>query len=334
MATRRTSSELNDARASVLALSLVQHGVFRRSDLAAWGFDPTMALTMRRNGTWVRLHRGVFADRQTVAAANDPASRHALLAAATIAALPGDVALFGPSACAVRGVPFDRRLIGPVHLVRPIGADSRALRRRITSRDRLPQAVIHVLDVPEELIDRSTGLPVVVPDLAACSTAMLSEYDWAVATLDAVAWQDPEAIDRLAEIADRWPRLAGAGALRAALPLVRTGAQTPLESLSRLRLVRCGLPEPRLQVPLHDGDGLIGYVDMLFDELGVVGEADGALKYDGRLTLVAEKRREDRIRADGFGVVRWGWPEAMTSMGAVAQQIARAATYSRRRQAG
>lgn len=334
MAARRTSSELHDARESVLALARAQHGVFRRSDLAAWGFDPMMALTMRRNGTWIRLHRGVYADQQTVAEATSPTSRHALLAAATIAALPGDVALFGPSAAAVRGVPFDRRLIGPVHLVRPLGADSRALCRRITAKDRLPQAVIHILDVPEELIDHSSGLPVVVPDLAACSTAMLSEPDWAVATLDAVAWQDGAAISRMAEIADRWPRLAGAGTLRTALPLVRTGSQTPLESLSRVRLVRCGLPEPRLQVPLYDGDGLIGFVDMLFDELGVVGEADGEIKYDGRGVLVAEKRREDRIRADGFGVVRWGWSEAMTSMGVVAQQIWRASAYSRRRQAG
>ena len=163
---------------------------------------------------------------------------------------------------------------------------------------------------------------------------MLSEPDWAVATLDAVAWQDDQAIERLTALAERWPRLAGAGVLRAALPLVRTGAQTPLESLSRLRLVRCGLPEPRLQVSLHDRDGLIGYVDMLFDELGVVGEADGVLKYDGRDALVAEKRREDRIRADGFGVVRWGWPDAMTSMRRVAAQILDASRYSWRRRAG
>ena len=43
--------------------------------------------------------------------------------------------------------------------------------------------------------------------------------------------------------------------------------------------MRRGISEPRLQVPLHDDGGLIGYVDMLFDRHGVVGEADGRIKY-------------------------------------------------------
>jgi Transcriptional regulator, AbiEi antitoxin len=251
MPVRRTSDELRDLRDRVRILAGEQHGVFRRSDLVAWGFEPSAALTMRRNGTWVRLHHGVYADRDTVEAVVGPEARHVLLAAATIAALPGDVALFGPSATMVLGKPLDRRLIGPVHLVRPRGSDSRALRRRITALERLPGAVVHVLDTPAHLISMESSLPIVAPELAACSTAMLSDPDWAVATLDAIAWQDPEALERLARVADLWPRLAGAGVLREALPLVRTGAQTPLESLSRVRLVRQGLPEPALQVPIR-----------------------------------------------------------------------------------
>ncbi len=333
MPTRRTSTELRDLREQVRDRAAAQHGVFRRSDLAAWGFEPTAALTMRRNGTWIRLHHGVYADRDTVAAAVDPASSHALLATATVAALPGDVALFGPSAAAVRRIPLDRRLIGPVHLVRPKGSDSRALRRRISALDRLPGAIIHVLDTPDHLLGIEAGLPIVAPDLAACSTAMLSEPDWAVATLDSIAWQDPEAPERLATVAALWPRLAGAGVLSQALPHVRTGAQTPLESLSRVRLIRQGLPEPALQIPIYDVDGLIGYVDMLFELLGVIGEADGALKYEDRSILVQEKRREDRLRADGFGVARWGWTDAMGSMRTVADRIRSVSGYSRRRRA-
>lgn len=331
MPTRRTSAELRELRDQVRGRAAAQHGVFRRSDLAAWGFEPTAVLTMRRNGAWIRLHHGVYADRDTVAAAVDRESRHALLAAATVAALPGDVALFGPSAATVRRIPLDRRLIGPVHLVRPRGCDSRALRRRISALEHLPGAIVHVLDTPAHLLETEGGLPIVAPDLAACSTAMLSEPDWAVATLDSIAWRDLDAPERLTSVAALWPRLAGAGVLRRALPHVRTGAQTPLESLSRMRLMRQGLPEPALQVPIYDAEGLIGYVDMLFESLGVIGEADGALKYDDRSVLVQEKRREDRLRADGFGVARWGWPDAMGSMRAVADRIRSASGYSRRR---
>ena len=73
-------------------------------------------------------------------------------------------------------------------------------------------------------------------------------------------------------------------------------SQTILESLSRVRLCDAGLPEPRLQVPIYDEDGLIGYVDMLWEDLGVVGEADGALKYgDERLST---RRRFARIGSE------------------------------------
>lgn len=48
-------------------------------------------------------------------------------------------------------------------------------------------------------------------------------------------------------------------------------------------------------------------VDALLDDVPVVLEFDGALKYDGRADLVREKRREDRIRARGYEFVRRGW---------------------------
>ena len=41
----------------------------------------------------------------------------------------------------------------------------------------------------------------------------------------------------------------------------------------------------------------------------MVGEADGRLKYDTREVLYAEKRREDRLRALGLAVIRWGWSD-------------------------
>ncbi len=312
----------------VRELSAAQGGVFRRSDLASWGIDPTVAVTMLRSGAWRRLHHGVYADSELVSAATSPAQRHALMAAATLSALPGDVALFAPSAAVLLGLAVDRGCLTRVHLVRPPGSDSRALRRRISADERLPHAVIHVLDVPEELLTTHNGLRMVNADLAACGTAMLEDVDWAVATLDGIAWQDEHAVARLTEVSELWPRMSGIGTLRAALPLVRTGAQTPLESLSRVKLVRCGLPEPELQVPMYDDEGLIGVVDMHFASLGVVGEADGDVKYDKPSALIDEKRREDRIRAKGRPVVRWGWPQAMGTMRSTAKSVWQASHFS------
>lgn len=330
---RRTSAELQALRERVRLLAAAQGGVFRRSDLAAWGLEPTAVLTMRRNGAWVRLHHGVYADRETVASATTPITRHLLLAAAAIAAIPGPIACFGTTASLLQGVPVDRGHIGPVELVRPLGRDSRALSRRITGKDHLPGARIRILDLDEDELIAHEGLPTVDPRLAAWSAALTSEVDWGVAAMDAVAWQSPEALEAMAEHQARWGHLSGAGGAAEALRLARTGAQSPLESLSRVRLVRLGLPEPKLQVPLYDDQGLIGIVDMLFEEFGVVGEADGAMKYANREDLIEEKGREDRIRASGYPVSRWGWQDAMRGMARVASEIRRASAYSRRRSA-
>ena len=193
--------------------------------------------------------------------------------------------------------------------------------------------MIHILDIDDTDVAMHSGLPTVSANLAAWSAAMATDVDWGVVTLDAAAWQRPDVLATIADYSLRWTHLSGTGVAREALRLARTGAQSPLESLSRLRLVRAGLPEPRLQVPLHDSIGLIGVVDMLFDDLGVVGEADGAGKYASREDLVREKKREDRIRALGFPVVRWDWKAASGSMHDVAAELRRASTHSRHRRA-
>jgi hypothetical protein len=81
-----------------------------------------------------------------------------------------------------------------------------------------------------------------------------------------------------------------------------------------------GCPQPELQVPFSDGDGFIGYADFYWPTFGVIGEADGDVKYldpslrGGRSAdrvVLDEKIREDRLRALGPRVVRWRWETAM-----------------------
>lgn len=328
---RRNSLEMTELRARVRLLAQAQGGVFRRSDLRLWGIDPSVTQTLRSYGWWVRLHHGVYIDEGTLADATTLQARHLIHATASVAATSGPAALFGPASALLWGLPVDRRALRSVHLVRPRGHDSRALRRRVSAAERLPGASIHVINLGPDDTTVRDGVVTVSRELAGWSTALVSDPDWGVATLDAVAWQAPQALKLMEEFGRRWPRLHGSGLARRALNLARTGAQSPLESLSRLRLVRAGLPEPRLQVPIHDQQGLIGYVDMLFEELGVVGEADGQVKYATREDLVQEKRREDRLRSEGYGVVRWDWAQAQTDMARVARRIQQSSEHSRRR---
>jgi Protein of unknown function (DUF559)/Transcriptional regulator, AbiEi antitoxin len=63
-----------------------------------------------------------------------------------------------------------------------------------------------------------------------------------------------------------------------------------------------GLPVPERQVPLGD-TALIGTVDFLYRPHRVVVEIDGAW-HDGPLDQAHDDERDERLRADGFEVVR------------------------------
>ena len=117
-------------------------------------------------------------------------------------------------------------------------------------------------------------------------------------------------------LTDAAAQLRGRGSrhARVAAELVHAGRETPLESWSAACFHEWGLPQPQVQVVVEDDTGrFVGRVDFLWEEFGVIGEADGALKYDDREANYAEKRREDWLRELGFRVIRWGWSDLRRS---------------------
>ncbi|MCT2042305.1 endonuclease domain-containing protein [Pseudoclavibacter alba] len=85
-------------------------------------------------------------------------------------------------------------------------------------------------------------------------------------------------------------------------------------------MIETCLPTPKLQYEARDPRGsFIGRTDFAWPELGVLGEFDGRVKYDGNLggsvtpadIIMREKEREARLRDAGFTVVRWGWDALM-----------------------
>jgi len=107
---------------------------------------------------------------------------------------------------------------------------------------------------------------------------------------------------------------------RAVLGFAVTQAESPLESVSRVNIRAVGLPRPRLQVPHYDSAGFIGSPDFFWEEFGVVGEADGDMKYldekvrgsrSAEQVVLDEKIREDRFRALPRTVARWRWNVAI-----------------------
>jgi hypothetical protein len=106
----------------------------------------------------------------------------------------------------------------------------------------------------------------------------------------------------------RWP---GRKSARITLASADGAAESPLESISRLRMAATGLPTPRPQIRICDEyRRFIGRSDFYWDEFGVVGESDGDLKYErGSAAIVEERQRHKEFEDLGLIVVRWGWSD-------------------------
>lgn len=108
------------------------------------------------------------------------------------------------------------------------------------------------------------------------------------------------------------------------------------ESRSRVTMWRHRLPRPHLQWEVALPGGRSAFCDFGWPGRHTVGEFDGMAKY-GRLlrpgqspgdAVVAEKVREDGVRATGVGMVRWYWAD-LADFAPVAARLR--ATYRRAR---
>lgn len=294
--------------------------VYRRRDLLADGVTDADLANLIRRHLVTRLRHGVYVPTEVLMAA-EPAEVHRLHLAAAIAATDEPTWAFGRSAALVLGLPTPSAVPDAIELLRASGQDERALTRASKHRLTLPSMLVttHVVALDDLTVVK--GIPTVGRPLAAIATARHLSFRWRVAILDAVLWDGSVTAEQLTELNARWRSLGRSSLIDSAITHARCGAQTPLESLSRLALMKEGLPEPELQARFDDGSGLIGYVDMYWPQLRVVGEADGRIKYDSRDDLVREKIREDRLRALGLRVVRWMWSDIKDRPADVARRI-------------
>ena len=132
----------------------------------------------------------------------------------------------------------------------------------------------------------------------------------------------------------RWP---GVRAARVAVAAGDGRSESVLESLSRLKLRDYGVAEPEPQQLIGDADGRpVARVDFYWDRFGVVGEADGLMKYgadaDDPNPLHREKIRQEALERLGLVVVRWMTSD-LADFGSVVHRLSNAFRTGRRRPA-
>ena len=221
-------------------------------------------------------------------------------------------ALSHESALMVHGLPyFDED--GLVHLVR---TDGRRGRRDDTIWVHSP--------VDRGWVDEVDGLRVIRPVLAALQVAATHGEEAGLVALDGVLHrarlQDkdddrrsdgPATAEARRQIAEALTLSWGPGtpAVGLVAELADGRSESAGESRSRwlLRLLGFGPTTP--QFPVLDGPMLVGRGDLKLDRWAVLIEFDGTGKYTGPGALLAEKDREDRIRALGYEVVRLRWAD-------------------------
>ncbi|WP_309980060.1 DUF559 domain-containing protein [Agromyces sp. 3263] len=111
-------------------------------------------------------------------------------------------------------------------------------------------------------------------------------------------------VQALRDSVARHGRGRGARSLRAALEEIRVGSLSPRETLTRLLIVRSGLPEPELNHAVFDDRGtLLALVDLAYPKhrVGIEYEGDGHREKE---RFRADILRRERLEDLGWTIVR------------------------------
>ncbi|RBY95513.1 hypothetical protein DQ237_13330 [Blastococcus sp. TF02-8] len=298
--------------------------ILRRTALADGWSDDELARQLRR-GELTRLRPGAYLPVDTT---RDPVRRHATLLAATLAALRRPAVVSHQSAAVLLGLPLWGVRLDRVHVTRRPPASSEVGRH----------LRCHVAGLDDDDVVDVGGVAVTSPVRTALDLARTLAFEPAVVALD--AWLGRKRLDpvQLAERTTGLGRMPGARAAARAVRFADGRSESVGESRSRVLLHRLGLAPSTLQLEIRTPDGgRVARADLAWESERVVGEFDGRVKY-GRLlragqqpgdVVFEEKRREDAIRDEDWGVVRWTWAELLPDV--LGPRVQRALERGRRR---
>ncbi len=176
----------------------------------------------------------------------------------------------------------------------------------LISRSARPQQGLTVRDecIASDEITRVAGIPVTTPARTAYDLGRHLPRGQAVARLDALMWATPFSVEDVLLLAKRYPGARGLRRLRAALPLVDSGAASPKETWLRLLVIDAGLPAPETQIPVNDHYRTVAVLDMGWERFKVAVEYDGDHHRSDRGQYVRDQRRLRRLADMGWIIIR------------------------------
>jgi G:T-mismatch repair DNA endonuclease (very short patch repair protein) len=112
---------------------------------------------------------------------------------------------------------------------------------------------------------------------------------------------------RVRQELDRLQRRNGTKRIEAVLELKIADIappESPLESRTAIVLREGGLPTPTAQFEVHDSEGFVGRVDFAWPDRRLVLEVDGFAIHGNRAAWERDQRRQNRLVAAGWRVLR------------------------------
>lgn len=277
-------------------------GWFKFADALDAGYSISQIRLRVRRKEWLRLCRDMYVGGDLKVEGEPPWELtkrvHLMKTDAVRQRMGGDAVLSHQSATLLHGLPIWGLDYEQVHVTRSTG------------RARSERSVqVHRSTLEPEDVCEVRGLRLTTAARAVMETTCTTSFEVGVGLADAALRAGLVTKDQLIETANRLRFRPGSPAARAAADFADGRSESVGESRLRVLMADQGLPAPELQVEIRDAAGrLLGRVDFLVEKSLVV-EFDGAQKYQSTKDLVAEKWREDRIREQGYAVVRLGWPD-------------------------
>ncbi len=278
-------------------------------ELLSAGLSAGRIRRMVRDGALCSLRPGVYATAATISSqvrdARDERGRQAggqlLRLAATLAVTGSRSAGSHRSAALVYGL----GLVGGPESVAEI---TRAPGDR-GSRTGDLGVLVHIAALPAEHLVSYRGVLLTSVPRTVIDLARTLPFAQGVAVADSALHAGLTSKSELATVIAECPRWPGLQRAREVTAFSDARSESVLESLSRAAFHQSGLPPPDLQVWVGDDDEVIGRVDFLWRRYRTIGEADGAFKYQTPARARAQLERDARLRAAGYEVVHFTWPE-------------------------
>jgi hypothetical protein len=293
-------------KTNLAAIAAQQGGVVMRSQAVACGYAIDEINHLLRRGEWVSLRRGAYMAREVYDAMTD-IQRHLAIIHAVARSLHRPAVVSHVSAVVLRGdLPTWGLDLSEVHVSR---SDLHSPRHEAGIHH-------HAGSLPDEDVELIDGIRVTTMARTILDTARTTPFEASVVVADAAFRKEPSAhklaLTRLDTMRD-WRGARNAGAV---LAFADSRSESVGESRCRVLFDDIGLPAPDLQREFYDATGrLIGRSDFYFEKHRTIGEFDGKAKYLRSMTpgedpgdvVWREKKREDRLRAEGYEVARATW---------------------------